>query len=272
MQLLLLVARVAAISFATITALIVLAACSSGDESRDVRSTSTSATPGQFPWMASTQIEGGNACGGALISPTWVLTGKHCHGTILTSNPDNWLVRLNSVDRTQGGELISARRFVDYPGGEVDLALIELDQPATTKPLALIDDGNTEPYKAGAKAITLGWGTDGISKKASKFLDWTRQITTLNDTCDGGENGVFCGGRPNNEGSGTCTFDSGAPYVWAAKGFAADGSPLSTPYVAGTLRGINNESCGIPSRNDDWQSVSGGYGDWVRQQITPSGD
>ncbi len=264
MQRLLLLVRVAAISLATLT---VLAACSSGDESGNVNETSTSATLGQFPWMASTQLDEKNLCGGALISPTWVLTGKHCHESVLTNDADQWQVRLNSVERKEGGELINIRRFVDYPGSEVDLALIELERPATTKPLALIDVGNSAPYEIGSGAIALGWGTDGISNKAAKILDWEAQITAPNDTCDGGQNGVFCGGRPNNKGSGTCTFDSGGPYVWAAKGFAADGSPLSTPYVAGTLRGLNNETCGVPGRNDDWQSTGGSYGQWIREQI-----
>ncbi len=260
----LLLVRVAAISLAALT---VLAACSFGDESGDVKTTSTQAEPDQFPWMASTRIPAKNLCGGVLISPTWVLTGKHCHESVLANNADHWQVRLDSVERKEGGELIDARRFVDYPGSEVDLALIELERPATTKPLALIDVGNTAPYEIGAEAITLGWGTDGISNKPTKILEWTAQITAPNDTCGGGQNGEFCGGRPNNEGSGTCTFDSGGPYVWAAKGFAADGSPLSTPYVAGTLRGLNNESCGIPGRNDDWQSTGGSYGQWIREQI-----
>ncbi len=217
--------------------------------------------------MASTQIAEKHVCGGALISPTWVLTGKHCHESVLTNDADQWQVRLNSVERKEDGELIDVRRFVDYPGSEVDLALIELERPANTKPLALIDVGNSAPYEIGAEAIALGWGTDGIGEKATKILDWTPQITAPNDTCDGGQNGEFCGGRPDNAGSGTCMFDSGGPYVWAAKGFAADGSPLSTPYVAGTLRGLNNESCGIPGRNDDWQSTGGSYGQWIREQI-----
>ena len=227
----------------------------------------TTARPGQFPWMASTQLGDGAPCGGALIAPTWVLTGKHCHGNALTDNPDRWQVRVNSVDRTQGGELIDAKQFVDYPDDNVDLALIQLEKPAQTPPLSLIPADNRAPYVIGANAITLGWGTDGNTKRAAQILDWNSQVTAENSTCDGGTDGVFCAGRPAGQGSGTCTFDSGAPYVWAEKGFAPDGTAQSTPYIAGTLRGLNNETCGIPGKNDDWQSAGGTYGDWVRQQI-----
>ncbi len=226
----LLLVRVAAISLAALT---VLAACSSGDESENVKSTATSATPGQFPWMATTQIAEKHVCGGALISPTWVLTGKHCHESVLTNNADHWQVRLDSVERKEGGELIDVRRFVDYPGSEVDLALIELERPANTKPLALIDVGNSAPYEIGAEAIALGWGTDGIGEKATKILDWTAQITAPNDTCDGGQNGEFCGGRPNNEGSGTCTFDSGGGHMC---GQPKDSPPMARRFQLPTWR------------------------------------
>ncbi|HAM23297.1 MAG TPA: hypothetical protein DCQ04_13740 [Actinobacteria bacterium] len=263
-----------AFACAALLALTLVSACGSGQdgaqsapEEQGGTVVGTTAQAGQFPWMASTQLAAGAPCGGSLIAPTWVLTGKHCHNNALTDNPDRWQVRIGSVDRTQGGELIEAKRFVDYPNDNVDLALIELDKPSAVKPLELIDQGENAPYVVGAKAITLGWGTDGNTKTAAQVLDWTPQSTAANDTCDGGQDGVFCGGRPAGQGSGTCVFDSGAPYVWARKGFADDGTPLSTPYVAGTLRGLNNESCGVPGQNDDWQSTGSSYGDWIRRQI-----
>lgn len=259
--------QIALVAVAALIVCAALSACSTSGESNDVNATSTTAKPGQFPWMASTQLAGGNPCGGALIKSTWVLTGKHCHDSVIADNPDRWQVRVNSIDRTTGGELIAAKRFVDYPDENVDLSLIELVSPASVTPLALVDEGNTRPYEVGAKAISLGWGTDGISKKSTKILDWTAQITAPNDTCGGGANGVFCAGRPDNQGSGMCTFDSGAPLVWAADGFAADGTPASKPYVVATLRGLFNETCGVPGKNDDWQSAGAAYGQWIRTQI-----
>jgi hypothetical protein len=261
-------------ALAAIISVAALAACGSGGgangsntEAPEGTVVGNRAQPGQFPWMASTQLGDGAPCGGAVIAPTWVLTGKHCHGNALTDNPDRWQVRVGSVDRTQGGEVADVKDFVDYPDDNVDLALIQLERPVSVVPLPLVAANESAPFQVGASAITLGWGTDGESKRAAKILDWNPEVTADNSTCDGGQDGVFCGGRPGNQGSGTCMFDSGAPYVWAAKGFASDGTPLSTPYVAGTLRGLNNETCGIPGQNDDWQSVGGSYGDWIRQQV-----
>ena len=254
---------------AAIAAVALLSSCGFNSSGSDQTGTvvGTTAKPGQFPWMASTQLGEGAPCGGSLIAPTWVLTGKHCHQTGLAADPERWQVRIGSVDRNDGGELTDAKTFVDYPDDDVDLALIELEKPATVQPLELIPANETKPYQPGAKAITLGWGTDGNSKTAAQYLDWNEQVTAGNDTCKGGQNGVFCAGRPSGQGSATCTFDSGAPYVWADQGFTSNGTPRSTPYVAGTLRGLFNESCGVPGQDDDWQAANAAYGDWIRQQI-----
>ncbi len=256
--------RLAVLTF--LSAALLLAGCSRTlFESGDV--TGTPVEQGLYPWMASTQFDGKAICGGALIAPTWVLTAKHCHDTGPTQDPDTWQVRVGSTDRKQGGELLAAKRFVDYPDDEVDLALIELTDPSKYEPVQVLAPDITAPYEPGSVAITMGWGTNGETLKATEMLDWNLQQTSGNETCGGGENGVFCGGRPGGAGSGTCSFDSGGPYVWAADQFDAQGAPRSTPYIAGTLRGLNNESCGVAGQDDDWQMTGGEFGNWIREQI-----
>ncbi len=225
---------------------------------------------GLFPWMASTQYRGVATCGGALVAPMWVLSANHCHEGLFDGNASDWKVRVGSVDRKDGGELIEVAEFVDYPDDEVDLALLRLKTASTVEPVGLIPTDEVAPYELGSRAITMGWGAANMIGTPAQFLDWTPQETTANDSCDGGEDGVFCGGRPGGGGSGTCSFDSGGPYVWAVDQFDALGVPRSTPYVAGTLRGLNNDTCGVPGQDDDWQSTGGEYGEWIREQIGSS--
>lgn len=256
-------------AIAMLIALITLATCGSGCARSDVESGTVTGIPveaGLYPWMASMQFRENATCAGALIAPTWVLSAKHCHNGLLDADANDWKVRVGSIDRSEGGELIDVAEFIDYPSDEVDLALIRLASPSTYPPIAVVPVDETAPYEVGSVAMTMGWGADSLSGDPAQFLDRTLQQTATNDDCDGGEDGVFCGGRPAGAGSGTCTFDSGGPYVWAADQFDAMGVPRSTPYVAGTLRGLNNETCGVPGQDDDWQSTSGEYGKWIREQ------
>uniref|UniRef100_A0A3P8UMM7 Peptidase S1 domain-containing protein n=1 Tax=Cynoglossus semilaevis TaxID=244447 RepID=A0A3P8UMM7_CYNSE len=42
------------------------------------------ASPGSWPWHVSLQRSGSHRCGGALISPYWILTAAHCVVSPLT--------------------------------------------------------------------------------------------------------------------------------------------------------------------------------------------
>ncbi len=233
------------------------------------------AKPGQFPWMVSTQyvplkVMPFPLCGGSLIAPTWVLTGKHCHSTWQTKSVKSWQVRAGSVTWSSGGQVVKAKRFVDYPDSAVDLALIELASPITNvTPIAYQSPDIADAYAVGANAIAMGWGTSGGSSiLPSKTLKWVGLQIAPTSTCAGGTNGVFCAGFPDSKGAATCMFDSGSPYLWAKEGFGADGTPKSTPYVAGTLRGLNNESCGKPGKNDDWQATNPDpYKAWIERLV-----
>lgn len=233
----------------------------------------TDAKPGQFPWMAASMWVplgklGLPLCGGALIAPQFVLTGKHCHSSFPVKNPKSWRVRIGSIRWDSGGQYVKVAKFIDYPDANVDLALIKLASPVAAPTIAYSSPDMSAAYQVGSKAEALGWGTNGGTSILPKTtLQWIGLETAANDTCKGGANGVFCAGRPNNQGAGTCMFDSGSPYVWSKDGFQPDGTPIGTPVATGTLRGILNESCGVKGKNDDFQMTGPPYTDWITTQI-----
>uniref|UniRef100_UPI003AAFECBE transmembrane protease serine 2-like n=1 Tax=Centroberyx gerrardi TaxID=166262 RepID=UPI003AAFECBE len=92
------------------------------------------ATLGSWPWQVSLQVEGSHRCGGAIITPYWILTAAHCVAG--NSNPADWTVYAGVVDSL--GALFnpahSVSRIVaheDYSSLTLrnDIALMKLSNP-----------------------------------------------------------------------------------------------------------------------------------------------
>lgn len=223
------------------------------------------AAAGQFPWMVATLTDSGEDfnCGGVLIDKQWVLSAKHCYQGF---SPSDVSVRVGSADWDRGGEVVTVAQIQLHPDPNQDLALLQLAVPVDRSYVSI--GAPADAYAQGTSAVTLGWGTQNQQDEDYRTnLRWTPQVITGDSNCGGGANGVFCAGRPDHLGSGTCDGDSGGPLLWSAGGYL-DGAPQGTVYVLGTLRGLNNPSCYLPGHNDDWQSVDYGLS-WI-QSVVPS--
>ncbi|WIX83628.1 serine protease [Amycolatopsis carbonis] len=119
-----------------------------------------------YTFMASIQTRNGDQiCGASLIASQWLVTAGHCVSdphTLDVADPAQYQFRVGSADRTRGGEVVGADRFIRHEKWDTDLnndiALVHLTEPVVAAPVAI---GATP--KAGTPIRELGWGTTCVT-------------------------------------------------------------------------------------------------------------
>jgi secreted trypsin-like serine protease len=183
-----------------------------------------------YSFMASMQSAAGNhRCGSSLITPTWVVTARHC---VAGTSPSSLQFRIGSNDRTQGGTVVAARRIVTAPNG--DVAVVQLAAAVRSAPIVIADSA-----PVGSPTRLLGWGQTcpvrgcGGLPVRLKQLDTTvlpdsrcRGITRSLELCISNVSGW----------QGACYGDSGGPAIISVAG--------RWQLVGATSRGTAG-SCGV---------------------------
>ncbi|XP_031146730.1 transmembrane protease serine 2-like isoform X2 [Sander lucioperca] len=92
------------------------------------------ASPGAWPWQVSLQLSGSHRCGGAIISPYWILTAANC--VAMASSPGDWAVYAGIVDPlgTLFNPAYSVSHSIAHEGFNSvtcrnDIALMRLSKP-----------------------------------------------------------------------------------------------------------------------------------------------
>lgn len=106
-------------------------------------------------WIAALSQRGLYTCSGSLVAPAFVLTAAHC---TQSTRARQWMVRLGSKDRIDGGLVRRVRRILEFPGygfNHGDMALLRLQERVAIEPVALVPRGTRW---VGDLGYIAGWG------------------------------------------------------------------------------------------------------------------
>ncbi|XP_016322345.1 transmembrane protease serine 6 [Sinocyclocheilus anshuiensis] len=127
----------------------------------------TEAVKGQWGWQTSLHYRGKHVCGGAIVSPRWVITAAHCFIQYGMKLESDWIVVVDSVsvsDLSQGKRYhtlqINPHPRFSLDNNDYDLCLLrtqtEMEMGDGVRPVCL--PRLRESFPPGSSCWVTGWG------------------------------------------------------------------------------------------------------------------
>jgi len=250
----------------------------------------------ELPWQVYIEIDKNGsryACGGTLITDTWVVTAAHClndndlKASFTAVKANQVTVYSGGIDRSNSGNQSSNTlvNLIVHPKYSRitninDIALLQLSAPVLSpaQAIKMMDkklqiDADIE-FKAGIgnNLVLSGWGrtsTDG--NQSTDILQKSAVTGISDDSCaitwrwSGREANYICANALNR---GSCNGDSGGPLIWQDKSATSD---RDLGYrLAGVVSFGHVEQCAKNDVPDVYTEVST-YRQWLVNEIELSG-
>ncbi|XP_039956163.1 trypsin 3A1 [Bactrocera tryoni] len=186
----------------------------------------------QFPYQVSIQQEGVHRCGGAIYSPTIIVSAAHCFE--LWDMPELFAVRAGSSEHERGGVYLPVRRIFIHPQFQPanaindDIAVLALTYSlpfsANIQPIALASNADMA-VAYHTVFFASGWGTvTEDSRLRSPRLRFVTVQQFEQRSCQAAYSntvrvteGMLCAGALGG-GRDSCKGDSGGPLVGYSRG------------------------------------------------------